>query len=108
MTQPTLDPEKKELTLHLRGDLTSSNTAAAEAVAELAQASKDPDRSWRDVKFDLTEARMVDSAGLNLIVAALKAAQRGGGRLLVAYRDANVLRALRFTGLDKRLELAQV
>ncbi len=106
--QPEVNPETKVLTLRLPGDLTTSNSVSTKAVAELVQSARDEDRGWRDVKFDLTQARMVDSAGLNLIVSALKAAQRFGGKLQIAYRDPNIHRTLRFTGLDKRLELLRV
>jgi anti-anti-sigma factor len=51
---------------------------------------------------------MIDSMGLNLVVSLLKAAQKQGGRLRVAYADANVLRILTFTRLDKQLELVKV
>jgi len=103
-----INPETKVLTLRLPGDLTTGNTISARAVAELVQSARDEDRGWRDVKFDLTQARMVDSAGLNLIVAALKAAQHAGGKLQIAYTDPNIHRTLRFTGLEKRLELVRV
>jgi anti-anti-sigma factor len=105
---PDINPETKVLTLRLPGDLTSANSVSAQAIAELVQSARDEDRPWRDVKFDLTQARMVDSAGLNLIVSALKAAQRGGGKLQLAYTDPNIQRTLRFTGLDKRLDLLRV
>ena len=106
--KPELNPETKVLTLRLPGNLTSGNADTSQAVADLVQTAWQPDRPWRDLQFDLTSARMVDSAGLNLIVAALKAAQHGGGKMQITYRDPNIQRTLAFAGLDRRVELVRV
>ncbi|HWD19515.1 MAG TPA: STAS domain-containing protein [Verrucomicrobiae bacterium] len=103
-----VDAEKKVLTLRLRGDLTSGNTASAQAIAALLQAARDEGRPWRNVELDLREARMVDSVGLNMIVAVFKSTQRGGGRLRLNYSDANVHRTFVFTRLDQHLDLVKV
>jgi len=106
--EQNLNSDGKPLTVRLRGDLTSGNDASNKAMMELAQAARSEGRTWRDVKLDLTEARMIDSVGLNLIVSVFKAVEKNGGRLSLAYSDPNVLRTLAFTRLDKRMDLTKV
>ncbi len=104
---PELNADTKVLTLRLAGDLTNSNAASTQAIGSLLQAAREDARAWRDVKFDLTDAKMIDSAGLNLVVAALKAVQKNGGKMQLLYRDPNVYRTLVFTRLDRRLDLVK-
>ena len=68
----------------------------------------DEGRQWRNVEVDLTEAKMVDSVGLNLIVAAFKAVQQGGGKMLLRYSNSNVHRTFEFTRLGRHLDLVKV
>ena len=105
---PQVNPDSKVLTLRLAGNLTSGNTASSQAIVSVAQSAAAPDRPWRDVVLDLTDAHMIDSAGLNLLVSVLKATLRIGGKMQVTYRDPNIQRTLRFVGLDKRLEMVCV
>ena len=58
-------------------------------------------------RLDLSGAKMVDSVGLNLVVAMLKHLQKQGARMQVAYASKNVLRTFAFTRLDQHVELVK-
>jgi anti-anti-sigma factor len=106
-TSPKSDPNP--LTIAVEGDLVSTTAAAVRREIDRLLVSLGGD--WPPdaaVKLDLTRAKMIDSVGLNLVVGLLKAVQKQGGRLQVAYADANVSRTLTFTRLDKQLELVKV
>jgi anti-anti-sigma factor len=108
LSSPSLQLENKTLTYHLAGDLVSTSTARVrDELASLlaADASKSPD--WKFFRLNLTTTDRVDSAGLNLIVALLKAVQKAGAKMQIVYSNANLLRLLQFTRLDQCVELIQ-
>jgi anti-anti-sigma factor len=106
-SKPTSQDEMP--TLRVAGDLTSTN---ADSVG--AEISRIFDRLSAGLavgnlfRLDLTAAKMVDSVGLNLVVALLKRLQKHGAKLQVAYSNQNVFRTFAFTRLDKHIELVKV
>jgi anti-anti-sigma factor len=105
----TKKTQKDALTVRVDGDLVSTTTASVRGdIDRLLASMDDPWPAGTTLQLDLARAKMIDSMGLNLVVSLLKAAQKQGGRLRVAYADANVLRILTFTRLDKQLELVKV
>ena len=101
-----LNAEQKLLTVLVPGNLVSTTVEALRnAVNSLLDWPAGQPVPWQTLKLDLTAARMVDSAGLNLVVAILRAVRRVGGRMQVAYSDTNVHRTLVFTRLDRHVEL---
>lgn len=104
-----LDSSEKSLTLHVPGDLLSTNAEALlRELNRLFEASARPPGSWNTFRLDLSVATMVDSVGLNLIVTLLKRVRKSGARMQIAYSSPNVLRTLTFTRLDKHVELVKV
>jgi anti-sigma B factor antagonist len=62
----------------------------------------------RDFVIDLAEVPFLDSAGLAVLVSALKAARRDGGDvLLVRPREDGAQRILRLTKFDQIFKLAE-
>jgi anti-anti-sigma factor len=105
-TTITLDREQKLLTIVIPGDLTSLN--ARELRVEIDGVLAETPVAWQLLRLDLTAAKMVDSTGLNLIVAMYKAAQGAGAKMQLTYHNPNVRRALTFTRLDKFVELVEI
>jgi anti-anti-sigma factor len=97
------------LTVKVTGDLISTNAAAVRGQIDslLASLGNDPPPA-STLRLDLAGAKMIDSVGLNLVVSALKAMQKRGGKLEVAYADTNVFRTFAFTRLDQQLQLIKV
>lgn len=54
-----------------------------------------------NVIVDLTETGFIDSTGLAVLITGLKAMKARGGTLELVCSDANILKVLKLTGLDK-------
>lgn len=57
------------------------------------------------VEFDLSEAKMMDSAGLNLLVSFVKLGRGLGFTVRVVVTSPTLLRVLQFTRIDKLVEI---
>jgi anti-sigma B factor antagonist len=80
------------VTLHGELDVTG---AAGIAAALAAIVARDP-----DIIIDLAALDFTDCAGLRVLAGARDQARRGGGDLLLAAPQRQVLRILALTGLD--------
>lgn len=60
---------------------------------------------WSTLALDARAAKMVDSVGLNLLVAVLRRLRGTGQKLRVTVGNAHVHRSFVFTRLDQQLEL---
>jgi anti-anti-sigma factor len=99
---------EETLTLCVPGDLISTNveTFRTEADSLFGTAAGTPPK-WHRFILDLTAAKMVDSAGLNLVVSLLKRVQSQGAKMQITYSSPNILRTFTFTRLDKHVELVK-
>jgi anti-anti-sigma factor len=103
-----LDTASNTLTIAFPGDVLSTNVdALRQSTFGLLQNPPVSSADWKTLKLDLTGAKMVDSAGLNLIVSIIKAVKARGGTVRATVGNPNVYRTFIFTRLDKQLELAQ-
>jgi anti-anti-sigma factor len=101
--------DNQTLKYRVAGDLTSTNSEALRAeIVNLLATSNDAPQKWNNLVLDLSTAKMVDSAGLNLVVSLLKCVQKRGAKMQVTYSDQNVLRTFAFTRLDKHIEMVKV
>ena len=93
-----------ELSYTARGDILSTNceTLREEFMSMVRQAP-----AGSAVSFDLRVTRLIDSAGLNLLVSAIKAAQNRNVRVRIHVAHANVARILTFTRLNQHAEITQ-
>jgi anti-anti-sigma factor len=104
-----LNAKEKSLTLRVPGDLLSTNAATLRGeIADLLDFPAGEPPTWRILRLDLTAAKMIDSVGLNLIVSLLKAVQKVGAKMQVAYSNQNVFRTFLFTRLDQHIELVKI
>lgn len=91
---------------HLAGDILSANS---ESLREhltrwLAHLGEAP---LGTVELHLSDARMVDSVGLNLLIWLLKQLRARGGKLCLMTSDPNLLRIFQFTRLDRYADVVQ-
>jgi ABC-type transporter Mla MlaB component len=94
------------LQLTLDGDLKSTTTAALhrDVFAILAHDfARELKISW--VELDLTSAAMVDSLGLNLVIAVLKWAKHRDAQLRIIVAKSGVYATMLAVGLDRQAEL---
>lgn len=77
--------------------------AAPELKRRIARAIDDGARS---VVIDLTQASLLDSTALGVMVGAMRRLRLRHGDLAVACRDDGILRLLAITGLDELIPVA--
>ncbi|WP_404423106.1 STAS domain-containing protein [Nibricoccus sp. IMCC34717] len=61
--------------------------------------------TWTELELDLTAAKMMDSAGLNLVTSVIKAVKTRGVKVTARIASKTVHRIFLFTRLDKHVEL---
>ncbi|MDX2186338.1 MAG: STAS domain-containing protein [Opitutaceae bacterium] len=61
--------------------------------------------AWTQLELDLTAAKMMDSAGLNLITSVIKSVKARGVQVSARIASKTVHRIFLFTRLDKHVEL---
>lgn len=105
MATQSVTREAGNLTIRVQGDLLSTNAKEIRAALEDLLTAPERQVGLRTVFLDLTSASMIDSVGLNLIVAILRATKQAGGTMTVRHANANVHRILLFTRLDQQLEI---
>lgn len=103
-----LDTNTNTLSLTFPGDVLSTNVDSLKQEAfALLEGDQLKQGNWKTLKLDLTSAKMVDSAGLNLLVSIIKLAKARGAAVRATVGNPNVYRTFIFTRLDKQLELSQ-
>lgn len=92
-------------TIRVQGDLLSTNAKELRASLENLLSAPEKQVGLRTLFLDLSTATMIDSVGLNLIVAILRATKQAGGAMKIQHANPNVHRILLFTRLDQQLEI---
>jgi anti-anti-sigma factor len=105
MPTVTCRREPTSIALHVAGDLLSTNAKDLRAAVEDLLAAPEKQTWLKTLVLDLTGAKMVDSVGLNLIVAILRAVRIAGGTMTLKHDNPNVHRILLFTRLDQQLTI---
>ncbi len=105
MPNHTSTRENGVWTLKVQGDLLSTNAKEIRASVEDLLAAPERVTGLKSLVLDLTGASMIDSVGLNLIVAILRATKQAGGAMSIRHNNPNVHRILLFTRLDQQLEI---
>ena len=105
----TIKTSERVLQITLPGDLLSTNAEALRAeIFTLLGTPVVMAPNWDTLKLDLTAAKMVDSVGLNLIVAIYKETQKRKAKMTVVISNPNIQRTFLFTRLDKHLQVLMV
>ena len=103
------DSDHHVLTVRAPGDLLSTNAEALRGeVSRLLEPVGHAPRRRTTIRLDLSAAAMIDSVGLNLVVALLKRCRQEGLNLEILYSSPNILRTFAFTRLDKHICLTRV
>ncbi len=86
------------------GDLLSTST---EAFRLRAEASLESGAQFQEnnVEIDLRMANMVDSVGLNAIVAIIRKAKAAGRKIRITVTNQHLYRVLVFTRIDRQAEI---
>jgi len=60
------------------------------------------------LELDLTQARFVDSVGINLLVLMIRRMKETGGSVRIRIANANIKRVLSFMRVDQHAEIILV
>ena len=105
----TLDLYAKRLTLTTDGDILSTNSEAVrQQLFDLLESEPIKQANWETLELDLKSAKMIDSAGLNLIVAVIQHIKQRGCKLTATISSPEIQRTFLFTRLDRQLDLVLV
>ncbi len=97
-------PDAVVVRIEITGDVLSTTVAALRPVL-IEKTEQCPEGSTLELAF--TGTRMIDSAGLNLVVSVIRAMRARKGRVRAKVGDDNVHRTFLFTRLDQQLELVR-
>jgi len=104
-----LDLHEKVLSIAIPGDILSTNAdALREELFGLLESPPVKNGDWTLLKLDLTAAQMVDSVGLNLIVALVRVVKNRQANMETTISSSNIHRTFLFTRLDKQMNLLKV
>lgn len=97
---------EKTLTISLPGDLLSTNydTVGAE-LNQIFSSEEVTMAEWDYLVFDLRQARLIDSMGLNLIVSILKQMKNRSAKVRMQITSRTIHRTFLFTRLEKHMEI---
>jgi anti-anti-sigma factor len=102
----TADSANMTLTIVIPSDVLSTNTEVLRP--EIFKILEDTaSEAWQVLVFDLTAAKMVDSAGLNLLISVVRSVQPRGMKIRALVSNDNILRTFKFTRLDRHIELVE-
>lgn len=106
MTTHELNSAEKTLTITVPGDLLSTNydTVGAE-LNEIFTSEEITTAGWDCLVFDLRQARLIDSMGLNLIVGVLKQMRNRSAKVRMRITSRTIHRTFLFTRLEKHMEI---
>ncbi len=95
-----LKASKKRLVIPINSDLTSSTVdtvgkAFRETIAQY------PMEQWKTIYFDLRNARMIDSKGVNWLFSEVRNLQTRGRIVVFQVASPAVHRVMEFSGLDQ-------
>lgn len=100
-----LDKQNGTLQLKFDGDVLSTNV---DTLRRDIFSAIEGDDDWTSLQLDLTSAKMIDSAGLNLIVSVLKNAKQKNATVKARISSTHIQRTFAFTRLDQQIQVEMV
>lgn len=106
MINHSLNTSDKTLQLTIPGDLLSTNTdQIKKEITAIIESASVKSAGWTTLKLDLTNAKMIDSVGLNLVVSLYKEAKKNNAKTTAVISNANIQRTFLFTRLDTHIQV---
>ncbi len=97
---------KNSLVVSVEGDILSTTADALRAAfVQMMDSDAIQSGSWDKLELDLTRSKIIDSAGLNLVVAIVKAMKLRGAAVIARVTNRSVHRTFVFTKLDRQMQV---
>lgn len=97
----TIETEKREETLILR----PNGRLDTDTAPQLAEALDSMPEGIRDLQIDMEKLEYVTSAGLRVLLAAMKKMKAGGGSMTVYGANDAVMEVFQITGFKKHMDI---
>lgn len=103
------DPTEKVVHITIPGDVLSTNVdSIRELLFETVESEEVMTNGVNSICLDLSAAKMIDSAGLNLLVSLLKVAKSRQASVTAKISSPHIQRTFSFTRLDKLIRIERV
>jgi len=103
------DPTEKSVHLVIPGDVLSTNVDnIRESIFETIDSEEVVQNGFSKICLDLTAAKMIGSAGLNLLVSVLKVAKTQQATVIAKISSPHIQRTFSFTRLDKLINIERI
>jgi len=101
--QVTVVGSGEEITLVVGGNILSTNVQAVrQRVLDILGEIETGNPSWKHLHLDITAAQMIDSTGLNFLVAVSRHVKKRGVELKISVSSANIAKSFSFIRLDRQ------
>jgi anti-anti-sigma factor len=107
--QVTVAATSEEITLVVGGNILSTNVQEIrQKILDIIAKSETENPQWKLLHLDLTAAQMIDSTGLNFLVALLRHVKKRGSELKISVSSANICKSFNFIRLDRQAQIILV
>lgn len=101
-----IEKHNRRLTLYFPTDVVSTNVDGFKReIDELFASDQCKETDWVNLRLELSDAKMVDSAGLNFVVTLVKQTKERDGSVEAVISSEHIRRTLMFTRLDKQMKV---
>jgi anti-anti-sigma factor len=99
----------EEITLVINGNILSTNVQEVrQRVLDILTQNETSNPSWKKLHMDLTSAQMIDSTGLNFLVAVTRHVKKRGIDLKISVTSPNISKSFSFIRLNRQAEIVLV
>lgn len=107
--QITVASTGEEITLVVGGNILSTNVQEVrQKILDVITKSETEGPQWKQLHLDLTAAQMIDSTGLNFLVALLRHVKKRGSELKISVSSTNISKSFNFIRLDRQAQVILV
>jgi len=99
----------EEITLVIGGNILSTNVQEVrQKVLDVLNQNETGNPLWKRLHIDLTAAQMIDSTGLNFLVAVTRHVKKRGIDLKISVSSANISKSFNFIRLNRQAEIVLI
>ena len=99
----------EEITLVINGNILSTNVQEVrQKVLDILTQTEAGNPSWKRLHLDLTSAQMIDSTGLNFLVAVTRHVKKRGIELKISVSSPNISKSFSFIRLNRQADIVLV
>jgi anti-anti-sigma factor len=107
--QVTVSGSGEEITLVVSGNILSTNVQEVrQKVLDILTQNETGNPAWKRLTIDLLAAQMIDSTGLNFLVAVTRHVKKRGIELKLVVSSPNISKSFSFIRLDRQAKVVLV